>query len=193
MGRHITTTDNKIPFEYKFVYGQQDSGDIELFGGKQYTKDEDDYTYKFVKWDSNDVEGIENTLTEMKTKLTEFTNKSIDEWNDKPERGGGRQLWFKTITELNRRKIDWEEMLTEDGVTRMIFDLLYRDIKDINNKYTKKLMNYKDVQTFVKDNTLTDKYKKLLGLKLVMCVNLGEKIVQTVKEFGRLDVGYDYE
>jgi len=193
MGRHITTTDNKIPFEYKFVYGQQDSGDIELFGGKQYTKDEDDYTYKFVKWDSNDVEGIENTLTEMKTKLTEFTNKSIDEWNDKPERGGGRQLWFKTITELNRRKIDWEEMLTEDGVTRMIFDLLYRDMKDINNKYTKKLMNYKDVQTFVKDNTLTDKYKKLLGLKLVMCVNLGEKIVQTVKEFGRLDVGYDYE
>ena len=117
MGRHITTTDNKIPFEYKFVYGQQDSGDIELFGGEQYTNDKDDYTYKFVKWDRNDVKGIENTLTEMKTKLTELTNKNIDEWNEKPERGGGKELWDKKVTELKRRKMDWEEMLTEDGVT----------------------------------------------------------------------------
>jgi|APSaa5957512535_1039671.scaffolds.fasta_scaffold31933_4 hypothetical protein len=79
MGRWICS-NNDVPFERKFYFGNQSSEDIELFGGDQFRYHNNGCLLSNVRYEPSDISTIENRLSSLSSTIKEITGRDVIEW-----------------------------------------------------------------------------------------------------------------
>jgi len=203
MGRWVVSTNNEVPFEYKFVFGKQNSSDVTNWGGDQYG-----YHYygsygNYIRWDREDIPLIEKKIKKLKKTIKEFTGKTYKKWikNQTEDQWG---VWYDKMNEFDvtiKNQIPKEDYMRYKSSDKLMIDFVsltkdelkdrmthFPPDKDFNDFY-EHIKSCLDELISNKDNSIL---LKMLGLNLVMSLNLGIDIYETIKKHSNLNVSFEW-
>lgn len=217
MGRWIWA-NNDVPFDRKFYFGEQNSGDIELFGGDQYHYHYCGCLCHNVRYEPSDISTIENRLSSLSSTIKEITGRDVLEWftdgisfMHEPD---GDRYGLTTEYWTSFKKCKKNIKVKEDDLGRWyILDILLHDhIKRTwdkngkNGESTKKL-NMKIIPVdhlhdcpmkdwYLKEGKtsipLTDNDVMYCVMYLCMTYELGMEILNTIKKYSEFTLSYEY-